>query len=255
VLRSGHKPVVLVASIAVLSAALLAATPAAATFHEIKIRSIFRGPSASQAFVELQMWSAGQDQVGGHQFRVYNATGSAFSGFTLPSDVGDGVNQARILLGDTAAVGSPDFTIAGLGTSLTNLASAGAACWEIYDCVSWGTFTGEANLPSPAGTPIAGGLSGSMVSVRSITANCPTALDAADDTNQSNSDFGFATGYSPRNNSLVPPEVICPLPPATSSTPTNTFNLKAAIKKCKKKFPKGPKRKKCIRKAKHRAQA
>jgi Bacterial Ig-like domain (group 3) len=33
------------------------------------------------------------------------------------------------------------------------------------------------------------------------------------------------------------------------------FNLKAAIKKCKKKFPKGPKRKKCIKRAKKRAQA
>jgi hypothetical protein len=246
--------VVLLASVAVLAAALIAAAPAAATFHEIKIRSIFRGPSASQAFVELQMYSAGQDQVGGHQFRVYNAAGTSFSGFTLPSDVGNGANQARILLGDTAAVGSPDFTISGLGTSLTNLASAGAACWEIYDCVSWGGFTGESHLPSPSGTPIAGGLSGSMVSVRSITANCPTALDPADDTNQSSADFGFATGYAPRNNSLAPPEVICPLPPATT-TPTNTFNLQAAIKRCRKKFPKGPKRKKCIRKARQKAAA
>jgi hypothetical protein len=32
-----------------------------------------------------------------------------------------------------------------------------------------------------------------------------------------------------------------------------SFNLKAAIKKCKKKFPKGPKRKKCIKRAKRRA--
>jgi hypothetical protein len=38
-------------------------------------------------------------------------------------------------------------------------------------------------------------------------------------------------------------------PPAAQST----FNLKAAIKKCKKKFPKGPKRKKCIKKARAKA--
>jgi hypothetical protein len=31
------------------------------------------------------------------------------------------------------------------------------------------------------------------------------------------------------------------------------FNLKAAIKKCKKKFRKGPKRAKCIKKAKRKA--
>jgi hypothetical protein len=41
-----------------------------------------------------------------------------------------------------------------------------------------------------------------------------------------------------------------PQPPATVATP---FNLKASIKKCKKKFPKGKKRKKCIKRAKKRA--
>jgi hypothetical protein len=41
-------------------------------------------------------------------------------------------------------------------------------------------------------------------------------------------------------------------PPAV---PAPSFNLKAAIKKCKKKFPKGKKRKKCIKKAKKRAKA
>jgi hypothetical protein len=43
--------------------------------------------------------------------------------------------------------------------------------------------------------------------------------------------------------------------PATSGTPVPVpaFNLKAAIGKCKKKFPKGKKRKKCIKKAKKRA--
>ena len=41
-------------------------------------------------------------------------------------------------------------------------------------------------------------------------------------------------------------------PPAAA---TSTFDLAAAKKKCKKKFPKGPKRKKCIRKAKKKAAA
>jgi hypothetical protein len=35
--------------------------------------------------------------------------------------------------------------------------------------------------------------------------------------------------------------------------PVPSLNLTAAIKKCKTKFPKGPKRKKCIRKAKANA--
>jgi ELWxxDGT repeat protein len=38
-------------------------------------------------------------------------------------------------------------------------------------------------------------------------------------------------------------------------TTAPTFNLKAQIKKCKKKFAKGPKRQKCIKKAKKKAKA
>ncbi len=47
--------------------------------------------------------------------------------------------------------------------------------------------------------------------------------------------------------------VVAPPVPITTRTTGTTFNLKAAIRKCKKKFPKGPKRKKCIRRAKRRA--
>jgi predicted outer membrane repeat protein len=42
--------------------------------------------------------------------------------------------------------------------------------------------------------------------------------------------------------------------PTATPTPTPAFDLAGAIKKCKKKFPKGPKRKKCIKKAKAKAQ-
>ena len=45
-------------------------------------------------------------------------------------------------------------------------------------------------------------------------------------------------------------------PTTTPAAPvTVPFDLAAAIKKCKKKYPKGKKRKKCIRKAKAQAQA
>src|SRR5262249_21126941 len=42
-------------------------------------------------------------------------------------------------------------------------------------------------------------------------------------------------------------------PGPTPAAPAPAFNLKAAIKKCKKKFPKAPQRKRCIKKAKKRA--
>ena len=210
-----------------LIALLVSAGSASASFHLIKIRSIFRSPSASGAFIELQMYADGQNLVGGHTIRVCPPNGIICSVFVLPSNVANAQNQRRILVGDSTAPGLPDFTLPGLGTSLTNLASGGAACWDTVDCVSWGTFTGEANLPSPAGTPIAGGLSGTMVSVRNITRGCPTALDEADDTNNSAADFGFAVGYPLHNNSVTPSEVLCPPTPMPTTTKTKT-------KKCKK---------------------
>jgi hypothetical protein len=45
------------------------------------------------------------------------------------------------------------------------------------------------------------------------------------------------------------------LSPISPAAPVPGFNLKAALKKCKKKFPKGKKRKKCIKKAKKRARS
>src|SRR4051794_6081615 len=227
-------------------AGMIGAGSASATFHEIKIRSIFRGPSPTGAFIELQMYASGQTLVGGHQLKVFNSTASSFSGFTLPSNVANGQNQARILLGDTAAPGSPDITLAGLGTSLTNLASGGAVCWDVVDCVSWGNFTGNSLLPSPSGTPIAGGLSNSMVSVRSIAANCPTALDAADDTDNSAADFGTAVGYPLRNNTMAPIETLC-----QTSTTTPPAGTKKKCKKAKKKKSGAYSAKKKCKKKKH----
>jgi hypothetical protein len=58
---------------------------------------------------------------------------------------------------------------------------------------------------------------------------------------------GSPTGACPNNAPPGPPAPAAPAPPPT-------FNLKAAIKKCKKKFRKGPKRAKCIKKAKRKAQ-
>jgi len=89
---------------------------------------------------------------------------------------------------------------------------------------------------------------------RSIAPGCPTLLEAGDDTDNSSADFTLAAP-SPRNNATTPTETACagPQSPATAPAAATTFNLKGAIKKCKKKFPKGPKRKKCIKKAKRRA--
>jgi hypothetical protein len=74
-----------------------------------------------------------------------------------------------------------------------------------------------------------------------------TASYPGDSTHEPSQGTAVVTVLSP--SALTPPGVT---PPATPAPP---FDLRAAIKKCKKKFPKGPKRKKCIKRAKKRAQA
>jgi hypothetical protein len=69
---------------------------------------------------------------------------------------------------------------------------------------------------------------------------------------------GSPTGACPNNAPPGPPTPAVPGPTPAGPAPPGpppAFSLKAAIKKCKKKFRKGPKRAKCIKKAKRRAHA
>jgi hypothetical protein len=210
---------------AVLTACLglvVLAPSAGASFHDIKIRSFFQGTGGSPqlAFVELQMYSPGQNLVSGQNLKLCSSANTC-SQTNFVTNVANGGNQRMILIGDTG-VAERDITVAGMGTTLQSLAAGagGAICYSTIDCVSFGTYSGTPS--SPTGTPLAG-LPANQVSVRRITAGCPTALDVADDTNSSAADFTNAVGYPRRNNAAVPTETLCP-------TPTT-----AKKKKCKKR--------------------
>jgi hypothetical protein len=219
-----------------------------ATYHEMKIRAVFKGPTDA-SFVELQMTAAGQNFTAGKHLTFYDHTGLLTHTSPPLADVANGENQRTILIADTGQVTTPDLTYGTLYQNFSEDISGGAVCYENIDCFAWGpSFTGGASLPSPVGTAVSG-LSTNQVLARNITANCPTLLENADDTNNVAADFNFVIGFPVRNNAGAPTEVPCPVTPAIGAT----FNLKAAIKKCKKKFPKGPKRKKCIKKAKRKA--
>jgi hypothetical protein len=212
-----------VAAAATLTLGLVLAAPAGATYHEMRIRAIFKGPT-DVSFVELQMTEPGQNLTAGRKLTYYDSAATTTHSSPVFTDVASGQNQRTILIGDTLAGGSPDFTWGTLWQNINSDANGGAICYESIDCVAWGpNFTGGALLPSPAGTPLSG-LSTNQVAARSITANCPTALDNADDTNDSAADFGFVVGFPLRNNSVAPTETVCP--PAPSGP---------AKKKCKKK--------------------
>src|SRR5262245_60965150 len=69
--------------------AAASAPPVQASFHEMKIREIFPGTAGlpNAQYVMLQMYSAGQNLVGGHFIRVYDASGGTLGTFTFPMGV------------------------------------------------------------------------------------------------------------------------------------------------------------------------
>jgi hypothetical protein len=212
----------------------LAAPSAAANFHLMKIREVSAGSFTDDGYVELQMWSAGQNYLNGHTIKVYNGTTLTHT-FTFPAmpvpAVPNAANQSTILVGDVDAPGDPDFIESGF----TLNESAGAACFDSIpvDCVSWGTGT-TATLPGTAGTP-ASALSSGMALRRTIAPGCPTLLESGDDTDNSAADFSL-TSPGPRNNSVTPTEVPCTPAGGSAPTayPTPGPTSPGAKKKCKK---------------------
>jgi hypothetical protein len=214
----------------IAAAVLVLSMPAAASaaFHLVMVREVFAGGTDSD-FIELQMPSAGENLVGGHELDVYNASGALVDTIIPGMSAPSGQTQRSILFGDTgvqAAFGvAPDFVDGGLALD----PAGGAVCWRDgtpVDCVAWGNFSGT--LPAPgAGNPVApGGIPAGMSITRSIARGCATLLERnADDTNSSAADFAV-TEPLPRPNSAAPTEMPCPaLPNTTINTrPPNPSN-------------------------------
>jgi hypothetical protein len=222
----------------------LVAASASATFHMIKVREVFPGTTAEpdSDYVELQAFSPFQNQVQFGQMQVYNANGTAAgSTFTPAGPLANNQDQRTVLIADstfgTVFPGvTPDSTDIGLNLS----PAAGAVCWPVnstpIDCASWGAFTGNAMLPSSAGSPLQGsGASGAIgdgkAIIRSISAGCPTFLEDSDDTNNSTADFSESTP-NPRPNSAALVETACAGPVGGAPPPTPSPSAKK--KKCKK---------------------
>ena len=249
---------------ACLFGALVASAPAA--HHLTKIRQIH--PSTGLLggeWVELQMPATGENLVAGTTtIRTFQENGSPMSQYVIGNGAGphpgapNGQNQRTIL------VSSSFIPVTGVDADFIapvddlQMFSVGAVCYTEndfptytpIDCVSYGDFTGT--LPS-AGTP-AVGTPFEQTLERSITSGCATALDTADDTNNSSADFALST-RAPRNNTMAPTETLCPTQGAPTPAPTPTTPTTPA-KKCKKKKKQGKagaaakKKKRCKKKKK-----
>ena len=187
-----------------LPLAAMAAFPALATFHFMKVVEVFPGTAAAPnaQYVVIQMYAAGQQFVGGHAVTVYNAAGTPTATFTFPGSVANGANQARILIATPEAASffglSPDLVM-----SPSLLAGGGKVCFaDTVDCVAWGAYAGSA---IGVGTPFnatSGLQSGRAAIRRRDIAGSATVLDGADDTDDSANDF-FTGLPAPQNNAGI----------------------------------------------------
>jgi len=208
-----------------IGASALWSSTAGAAFHLIKVREVHPG-SGNDSYVVLQMLQAGEGFVGGHSLRIYDASGATkytytfTGGYAAPND--DHGNNT-ILVGDTGVqstfgVAPDDQAEAGFEID----ASGGAVCWldgSPPDCVSWGDFTGNASLPDSAGSPASpGGIPSGQAIRRTISPGCPTYLEAADDTDDSATDFSEVFP-DPRPNSEAPSERRCTSSPTQPDEP------------------------------------
>ena len=219
--------------------ALLGAARAEGSFHLIKVREVFPGTTArpDSDYVELQMYSFGQNLVHFGELKALGPTGATTDSFFPPSNVAGSANQSTVLIADSEFSAqfpsvTPDFTDAGLNLS----PGGGAVCWPqteppFDDCASWGNFAGQASLPSPGDSApaAAAGVPNGMALLRSIAPGCATLLENADDTNDSSLDFSAATP-APRANATAPTEHECAALPNTAvdATPANPTKETAA---------------------------
>ncbi len=219
--RGRSRPARLLSGALLTILALLASAQAAhATFHEVLIRQLYPGSAAApqSSFLELQMYSPGQNFVGGHTITFYAANGTAIETFAFPADLpGDGVDQQTMLVGDSGVAEAFGVTPDLVNANFNLPAAGGAACWDGLDCVSWGNFSGT-TAPA-AGVPIdqAGIPDGEAIERRISGGACSNRLEPGDDTNDSDSDFFDATP-APVSYATVPSPPQCIAPPPTPTT-------------------------------------
>ena len=200
--------------VGLLAGSGLQARPAWATFHQVMVKEVFAGtPAAPNAqYVILQAWAGGQNAVANHVVRIFDAAGVQLETFTFGFPVAEGDNQVTMLVATVEAValfgGAADLTM----SSAVIPAAGGKVCWENIDCVAWGTYqAADATVGAPVNPD--GGIPPCQAIRRRLDGGNPSALDLADDSNDSAQDFDVVDDPLPRNNAGVPaspPAFACP---------------------------------------------
>jgi Ca2+-binding RTX toxin-like protein len=182
---------------------LVAAAPATASHHLVRIREVFAGVGGQPGaqFVRLQAYSANQNVFFGStpaKIQVYAANGSGPAEFSFTQNLANAASQMNVLVA-TGAAGTyfgiaPDLTAAlGLDPAGGKVCFVGRPpTFGVLDCFSWGSFAGSS---SGSGTPfnVAGGIPNGLSALRDISGgSSSTLLDSTDDTGSSSADFDAA---------------------------------------------------------------
>jgi len=218
---------------AATGAALLALAPAApADHHDVRITEVFPGTSEQPTaeFVELQMYSAGQNNFApGASLNFYNGAGNATGNLDL-ADVTNGSSQRTLLVGTPAmeAIFTKQADVEYGSAAIANAGGGVCLLSDLFpspvDCVAWGTATVNGAGASESAIP-----DGSSI-VRSITAGCNTLLERSDDSGSSLDDFAPAFPAPQANseagiNSDCPNTQITKKPKARSTDRTPKFEF------------------------------
>ncbi len=194
----------------------LFAAQANAAFHLMKVVEVFGGTQAAPnaQYVVIQMYSGGQNQVGGHGISVFGPTGTLIQTFSFAGSVAVGTNQSKILIATPAAATFFNLTADLTMPNGSIPIAGGKVCFDASpeDCLAWGNYSGSL---TGIGTPfnVAGGLVLSKAATRRLNVfGSPTVLEANDDTDNCSTDF-LAQVPTPRNNAgingTIPPST-CP---------------------------------------------
>lgn len=188
---------------------ILAAAPAAASFHLMRIVQVYGGDAThpDAQYVVLQMCNDGQNQLTGKTVGFFDNTGAAIgTPVAFPGIVPSSTSQSRVLIATSSAE-----TLFGVTADLRMPASlrlvGGKVCFvpgaSPIDCFGWGNYSA---LPDATiGAPFDAGVglhAGSAVQRDLSVAGGATTLEClgvTDDTNDSAADFDLAIPL-PGNN-------------------------------------------------------
>lgn len=214
----------------------LMAPSALASFHLVKVTEVFPGTTANpqSEFVELRMPAAGENFFTNHELTLYGPTSAMTGSCTFSATLPNGENQRSALIATPEAV-----TAFGVASDCALAAgdhlkpAAGAACWDVVDCVAWGSVTNTASLTSPTGSP-APAIADGMSLDRSTAGGCATQLEVSDDTDDSAADFALAAPTPLDNASPAAGAPCSPGGGGDDTSPPNTQITKAPKQKISK---------------------